>query len=94
MKRPTANFISFQVLLIEEVWCELFIIACAQWNLLPPDWLEQVVESDHCHSNNDDYIQTLGALKSVINSLQSIKLDDKEAAFLKFISLFNSRKLR
>ena len=39
-------------------------------------------------------MQTLGAMKNVINTLQSVKMDEKEAAFLKFISLFNSRKLK
>ena len=80
----------FQLILIEEAWCELFIIACAQWKLLPSDWLDQVVQGDGDLSK--EVMQTLGAFKSTIKTIEDLKVDDKEMSCLKFIVLFNSSK--
>lgn len=77
--------------MIEEAWCELFVVACAQWKLLPPDWLDQVIDGDI--DLNKEARQTLSAFKGIISTIQDLKLDEKETACMKFIALFNSRKL-
>ncbi|XP_057290632.1 protein dissatisfaction-like [Hydractinia symbiolongicarpus] len=77
-----------QVTLIEKQWCELFIISACHWNLLPFDWLREIVHNENLLDERD--IEMLEEMQEIIYTFKELRISTKESCCLKFISLFNS----
>lgn len=76
-----------QVLLIENVWSDLYILSASDWKLLPENWLEQVLRKNQ--KLTEDETEKLYELHEVMKSLERIQIDRKEALCMKAIALFN-----
>eukprot|EP00794_Sanderia_malayensis_P012854 gene12854-14178_t len=75
-----------QVYLLEESWSELFLLAAAQWPLLPRPLLHSTLAS----SLDDDAMETLRSLEEILERLRALHVDTNEYSCLKAICLFEA----
>eukprot|EP00794_Sanderia_malayensis_P012858 gene12858-14183_t len=75
-----------QVYLLEESWSELFLLAAAQWPLLPRPLLHSTLAS----SLDDDAMETLRSLEEILERLRALRVDTNEYSCLKAICLFEA----
>ena len=85
------TFILFQISLVQESWCSLFLLTAFQWKIVSNEWLY-----DYARRHKDQYdhrdLKAIKDLADLFIDMDQIDIDLKELACLQFIALFNPCK--
>ncbi len=88
-------FVSFQVILLEEAWSELFLLCAIQWSM-PMDTSPLLSATEHAqNAPNGKAAATLAdirVLQEIMSRFKAVQVDPAEFACLKAVVLFKPGK--
>jgi len=77
-----------QIILMQESWSSLFLIAAVQWRIVSDDWLLDYLR-DYEDRFSEREVRMLRYIADLLADLDQLDLDEREMACLLFIGLFN-----